>query len=113
VKYAEHIFRAFVVKDGKHINSSEKLRSKMIMEVCHHFFVNESCHLNIFGDHDPGMNEVGLDEDHRMKLMKYVANKYFMLRLFTYGKRYCQSVIQNGKQSDRFHLTKLILFKNQ
>ncbi|CAB4023856.1 Hypothetical predicted protein, partial [Paramuricea clavata] len=69
VKYAEHIFKAFVVKDGKHINSSEKLRSKMIMEVCHHFVVNESCHLNIFGDHDPGMNEVGLDEDHKLKLI--------------------------------------------
>jgi hypothetical protein len=31
----------------------------MIMEVCgpvcHHFVVNESCHLNISGDHDPGV----------------------------------------------------------
>ena len=78
------------MKDGKHINSSEKLHSKMIMEVCHHFVINESCHLNIFGDHDPGMNEVGLDEDHRMKLMKYVADKYFTLRLFTWA-----SVIAN------------------
>ena len=113
VKYAEHIFKAFVAKDGRHINSSEKLRSKMIMQVCHHFVVNESCHLNIFGDHDPGMNEVGFDEDHRMKLIKYTADKYFTLRLFTYGKRYCQTVVENGKQSDRFHLTKLILFQNQ
>ncbi len=77
----------------------------MIMKVCHHFVVNESCHLNIFGDHDAGMNEVVFDEDHRMKLIKY---EYFTLQLFTYGKRYCQSVIQNGKQSDRFHLAKLI-----
>ena len=112
VKYAEHIFKAFVVKDGRHINSSEKLRSKMIMEVCHHFVVNESCHSNIFGDHDPRMNEVGFDKDHRMKLIKYTADKYFTLRLFTYGKRYCQTVVvENGKQSDRFHLTKL--FQNQ
>ena len=113
VKYAEHIFKAFVVKDGKHINPSEKLRSRMIMEVCHHFVVNESCHLDIFGDHDPGMNEVVFDEDHRMKLIKYTAEKYFTLRLFTYGKRYSQTVIQNGQQSDRFHLTKLIFFRNQ
>ena len=58
VKYADHIFKAFVVKDGKHINPSEKLRSRMIMEVCHHFVVNESCHFDIFGDHDLEMNEV-------------------------------------------------------
>ena len=59
------------------------------------------------------MNEVVFDEDHRMKLIKYTAEKYFTLRLFTYGKRYCHTVIQNGQQSDRFHLTKLILFRNQ
>ena len=113
VKYAEHIFKAFVVKDGKHINSSENLRKKMIVEVCHHFVANKSHHLNIFGDHDPEMNEVGFDEDHKMKLIKSTADKYFTLRLFTYGKRYCQSVILNGKQSDRFQLSKLILFNNQ
>ena len=107
VEYAEHIFKAFVVKDGKHINPSEKLRSRMIMEVCHHFVVNESCHLlDVFGDHDPWMNEVVFDEDHRMKLIKYTAEKYFTLRLFTYDKRYCQTLIQNAQQSDRFHLTK-------
>jgi hypothetical protein len=107
------LIKAFVVQVGKHVNSSEKLRSKMIMEVCHHFVVNESCNLNIFGDHDPAMNEVGLDEDHKLRLIKCTADKYFTLRLFTYGKRYCESVIQNGKQSDRFQLTKLILFNNQ
>ena len=85
----------------------------MIMAVCHHFVVNESCHFDIFGDHDTGMNEVVFDEDHRMKLIKYTAEKYFTLRFFTYGKRYSQTVIQNGQQSDRFHLTKLILFRNQ
>jgi hypothetical protein len=59
------------------------------------------------------MNEIGFEDDHRVKLVKYVADKYFTLRLFTYGKRFCETVIQNGKPSDRFQLTKLILFKNQ
>ena len=71
VKYAEHnIFKAFVVKHGKQINASEKLRSKMIMEVCHHFVFNESWHLDIFGDHDPRMSEIVFDEDHTVKLIK-------------------------------------------
>ena len=45
------------------------------MEVCHDFVVKESCHSNIFGDHDPRMNEVGFDEDHGMKLIKHTADK--------------------------------------
>ena len=82
----------------------------MIMEVCHHFVVNESCHSNIFGDHDPGMNEVGFDEDHRMKLIRYTADNYFTLRLFTYCKRIVKLLL---KMENRFHLTELILFQNQ
>ena len=74
------------------INSSEKPRSKMILEVYHYFVVNESCHSNFVGDHDPGMNEVGFDEDHRMKLINYTTDFTFLL--FTYGKRCFQTVLK-------------------
>ena len=59
------------------------------------------------------MNESLFEDDHRVKLIKYTADKYFTLRLFTYGKRYCEKVIQNGRASDRYLLSKIILFKNQ
>lgn len=54
--YAEHVFKAIVSKDGKQINSSENIRSKMIWEVCHHFVADECCRHIVFGDHEPGMN---------------------------------------------------------
>lgn len=41
-------------------------------------------HLNAFGDHDPGLKQAGFDGDQ---------------------KCYCQSVVQNGGQSDRFQLS--------
>lgn len=111
VKYAEIVFKACVCKDGRQISSSEGLRSKMIVEVSNHFFVDKSSRSTVFSDHDSGMND--MNDDHRVKLIKHTADKYFTLRLFTYGKRHCESVLQGGKPSDRHQLTKLILFKNQ
>ena len=58
-------------------------------------------------------NEISFEDDHRVKLIKHVADKYFALRLLTYGQRFRENDIQNGNPSDRFQLTKLILFKNQ
>ena len=110
--YAEQVFKAYVCKDGNQISNEKNLRSKMILEVCHHFIVDES-RQTLFEDHEQGMNESVFEDDHRVKLIKYTADKYFTLRLFTYGKRYCETVVQNGQPSDRYQLTKLILFKNQ
>ena len=42
VKYAEIVFKACVCKDGRQISSSDGLRSKMIVEVINHFFVDKS-----------------------------------------------------------------------
>ena len=111
IKYAEIVFKACVSKDGRQISSGDRLRSKMIVEVSNHFFLDKASGSTIFSDHDPEMNNV--NDDHRVKLIKHTADRYFTLRLFTYGKRHCETVLQEGKPSDRHHLTKLILFKNQ
>ena len=83
----------------------------MILEISNHFFADKSSRSTLFSDHDPGMND--MDDDHKVKLIKHTADRYFTLRLFTYGKRHCESVLEGGKPSDRHKLTKLILFKNQ
>ena len=111
VKYAEIVFKACVCKDGRQISSSDGLRSKMIVEVINHFFVDISSRSTVFSDHDPEVNDV--NDDHRVKLIKHTADRYFTLRLFTYGKRHCESVLQAGKPSDRHQLTKRILFSGQ
>ena len=67
----------------------------------------------VFEDHEQGTNESLVEDDHQMKLIKYTADKYFTLRLFTFEKRYSESIIQNGIPSVRHQLTKLILFKNK
>ena len=68
---------------------------------------------DIFEDHELGVNESVFEEDHRSALIKLVADKYLTLRIFTYGKRYQESVVTKGQPSDRHKLTKSILFKNQ
>lgn len=112
LEYAEQIFKAYVCKDGKEISNDFNPRSRMVLEVCHHFIIDKS-HQIVFEDHEQGMNESLFEDDHRVKLIKYTADKYFTLRLFTYGKRYCEKVIQDGRASDRYLLSKMILFKNQ
>ena len=113
LEYAEQIFKAYVCKDGNEISNDFNLRSRMVLEVCHHFIIDKSSHQIVFEDHEQGMNESLFEDDHRVKLIKYTADKYFTLRLFTYGKRYCEKVIQDGRASDRYLLSKMILFKNQ
>ena len=91
IKYAEIAFKACVCKDGRQISSSDGLRSKMILEVINHFFVDKSTRSTVFSDHDPEEND--MNDDHRVKLIKHTADKYFTLRLFTYGKCHCESVL--------------------
>ena len=116
LEYAEQVFKACVCKDGNQISNEFNLRSRMILEVCHHFILDKSGQ-SVFEDHEQGMNESLFEDDHRVKLIKYTADKYFTLRLFTYGKRYCKKVIQNGRASDRYLLSNIFLniflFKNQ
>ena len=83
----------------------------MIINVCHHFTLDTT--VDIFTDHEEGDNELLVEDDHRTKLIKYTADKYFTLRLFTFGKKHTNQVVNEGKQSDRHRLNKLTLFRNQ
>ena len=82
----------------------------MILEVCQQFVMDSK---HVFEDHQEGCNENVFEDDHRTLLIKRTADKYFTLRLFTYGKRYNETVVKQGEPSDRHQLTKLILFRNQ
>ena len=110
VEYAEKEFKSSVCKDGKQITRESKLKEKLVMNVCRHFLTDST---KIFQDHEMGLNENLFEEDHRSTLIKSIAERYFTLRLFTYGKRYNNSVVKNGQPGDRHKLTKLILFRNE
>ena len=81
----------------------------MIINVCQHFTLDSS--FELFGDHEDYDNEF-LAEDHRSNLIKRVADKYFTLRLFNFGKKYVKEIVNEGKQSDRHLFNKIALFKN-
>jgi hypothetical protein len=81
------------------------------MNVSHHFTLDTT--VDVFTDHEDGDNELLIDDDHRTKRIKCTANRYFMLRLFTFGKKYIEQIVNKSKQSDRYGLNKLILFNNQ
>jgi hypothetical protein len=72
---------------------------------------------NLFEDHALGINEIVFEVTaiESSWLNTLLTNKYYStLRLFnTANAGFCETVIQNGKPSDRFQLTKLIQFKNQ
>lgn len=92
VEYCEHVFKAYICKeDGKRICQEKNLKSKMIFEVCHHFLIES--HQSVFKDHEEGTNEILVEDDHRMKLVKCTADKYL---LFTFGKHYTEQTVQNG-----------------
>ena len=83
----------------------------MIVNVCHHFALETT--IRLFADHEDGENEMLVEDDRRTKLVKFVADKYFTLRLFNFGKKYTKEITYEGKQSDRHRLNKLNLFRNQ
>ena len=110
VEYAEKEFKACVCKDGNQITREGKLKEKLVMNVYRHFIMDSRN--KIFQDHEQGLNE-NLFDDHKSTLIKIITERYITLRLFTYGKRYNESVVKNGQPGDRHKLTKLILFRNE
>ena len=81
----------------------------MTINLCHHFATSAS-HQVLFPDHEQACNENVFEDDHKTKLIKYCADQYFTLRLFTYAKRFNTNVVKKGEASDRHRFTKLILF---
>ena len=106
IEQCEHVFKQYVCQNG--ISSTKNLKSKMILQVCHYFLLESN--KAVFSHHELSSNVV--ENDHQTKLIKWTADKYFTMRLFTYGKKYSETVVQNGMPSSRHQLNKLILFKN-
>ena len=68
----------------------------MIINVSHHFAIDST--VALFTDHEDGDNEAVVEDDHRTQLTKFVADKYFTLRLYNYGKKYTREIVNDGKQ---------------
>ena len=86
--------KANVCQQGQKITTESKLKQKMIVAVCSHFVMD--CNCPVFDDHEQGLNENVFEDDHKSTLIKFTADRFFMLRLFTYGKRYNDTVVTNG-----------------
>ena len=71
------------------------------MEVINHFWADSREIKGLLEGHPQGLNEPVFEEDHERWLTKCIADKFFTLRLFTYGKKNCQKVIQTGQGSER------------
>ena len=71
----------------------------MIIKVSHYFSLDTT--INLFLEHKKGMNEVVVEDERMTKLIKWIAGKYFTLRLYNMGKKYTREVINGERQSDR------------
>ena len=112
VKYAEHIFKLHVTSPTSgQVSNKRNLKTKMIIELCQHF--GQVATNSLPPRHTESTNQPLIEEDHRLWLLKCVANSYLTIRLSTYGKTYTDMVVNFGKPSQRHQLTKLILFNNQ
>ena len=112
VKYAEHIFKLHVTSPTSgQVSNKRNLKTKMIIELCQHF--GQVATNSLLPRHTESTNQPLIEEDHRLWLLKCVANSYLTIRLSTYGKTYTDMVVNFGKPSQRHQLTKLILFNNQ
>lgn len=112
VQYAEYVFVLYVSNETfDQINIGSRLNTKMILEVANYFGQEKPELLPPY--HQPSSCNEMSSEDHRLCLVKYVADSYLRVRLRAYGKVYSKAVINFGKPSDRHHLTKTILFRNE
>ena len=110
VEYCEHVFKATGTgKDCRQISNEGNLKKRMIVNVVQHFMIDSTSAL--FTDHENDDDEILVD-DHRTTLLKRVADKYFTLRLFNFGKKYVKEIVNEEKQSDRLMLNKITLFNN-
>ena len=108
IEQCELLFNLYVCQQG--ITKHKVRKNKMVLEISHYFFTQTS--KSVFTGHDDGSKESIIGDDHQIKRIKWTADKYFTMWLFTYGKHYTETVAQNGMRSTRYHSNKLSLFKN-
>ena len=65
IELCEHIFRQYVCQKGNSVNSTGRLKNKMILEVCHHLLLDGN--KSVCGDHELGANEDMVEDDHQVK----------------------------------------------
>ena len=111
IKYAETIFKLHVTSQTSRQISKKNLKTRMIIEFCQHF--GQVATNSLPPRHTESPNQPLIEEDHRLWLLKCVANAYLTIRLSTYGKQYTEIVVNCGRPSQRHQLTKQILFNNQ
>ena len=70
------------------------LKKKIIVNVFQLFSLESTSKL--FTNHEDDDNKM-LAEHHGTNLMKRIADKYFTLRLFNFGKKYVKDVVNKGK----------------
>ena len=110
LKAAEVIFRRRVIEQGKSIcfdkNLSAAIQSAVVEQLGSAVFDQSQEH---FFDHS-----LSIEADHlKTTLLRLVTEKYVLLCLKTYSKRFTEMVVHKNEPSLRHRLTKTILFKNQ
>ena len=109
LKAAEVIFRRRVIEQGKGICFDKNLSAAILSAVVEQFgsavFDQSQEH---FFDHS-----LSIEADHLTTLLRLVTEKYVLLCLKTYSKRFTEMVVHKNEPSLRHRLTKTILFKNQ
>ena len=98
-----------VIEQGKGIcfdkNLSAAIQSVVVEQLGSAVFHQSQEH---FFDHS-----LSTEADHLTTLLRLVTEKYVLLRLKTYSKRFTEMVVHKNEPSLRHRLTKTILFKNQ
>ena len=103
------IFQRRVIEQGKGIcfdkNLSAAIQSAVVEQLGSAVFDQSQEH---FFDH-----YLSTEADHLTTLLRFVTEKYVLLCLKTYSKRFTEMVVHKNEPSLRHRLTKTILFKNQ
>ena len=103
------IFQQRVIEQGKGIcfdkNLSAAIQNAVVEQLGSAVFDQSQEH---FFDH-----YLSIEADHLTTLLRLVTEKYVLLCLKTYSKRFTEMVVHKKEPSLRHRLTKTILFKNQ
>ena len=102
------IFQQRVIEQGKGIcfdkNLSAAIQSAVVEQLGSAVFDQSQQH---FFDH-----YLSIEADHLTTLLRLVTEKYVLLCLKTYSKKFTEMVVHKNEPSLRHRLTKTILFKN-
>ena len=102
------IFQRRVIEQGKGIcfdkNLSAAIQSAVVEQLGSAVFDQSQQH---FFDH-----YLSIEADHLTTLLRLVTEKYVLLCLKTYSKKFTEMVVHKNEPSLRHRLTKTILFKN-